>query len=132
MNTLIRKFTTKVIEKNPPDLMVYFNSTYYGFQNIDIIICKTAAIPFGYAPYVGYANDRLGFFVPSEGLDKLGRDEIARLALQAKLYIYYQMNWDILKNESADMLALLCLATENPGVLVPMKNNIIIKTLAIL
>lgn len=88
---LIKILTTKIIEENPSDLVEYFNSTYYGFQNIDVIICTTA-LPSIDSPYVGYANSRLGFFIPKEGLDTYGRNELAKIALQTKLYIYHNVD----------------------------------------
>ena len=80
-------YTTTEIERNPNWLMSHLRSNYYGFDDIDIILCEC---PICHVPRfrVPKDSDRLELFVPND-LTTWSRDKIAKIALLGKIRIRY-------------------------------------------
>lgn len=101
---IIRK-TTYEIEKNPKWITPKLRETYYGFSDIDIITARSAV---GTLPHFRLNKDkksmeRLELLIP-EDTSVNDIDKIATLALQGKLYVYYNMFYP---NKSAHWLSIL-------------------------
>lgn len=104
---LIQK-TTKEIEKNPKWITPKLKEKYYGFSDIDIITAESSmgALPRFRLKEKKNKDDeeRLELLIP-EDTSVNDIDEVAKLALQGKLYIYYNIS---APDKPAYWLSILC------------------------
>lgn len=90
----IVKKTTHEVEKNPKWITPKLRQNYYGFSNIDII---TARSTIGTLPRFRLNSkekdkERLELLI-SEDTPVNDIDKVATLALQGKLYVYYNLHF---------------------------------------
>lgn len=105
---LIIEHTTKEIEKNPKWITPKLRETYYGFSNVDIIVAENSL---GMLPRFHIhritdeekTEERFEVLIPSNVSVK-DVDDLATLILQAKLHIYYKLDYF---DKSADWLSIL-------------------------
>lgn len=89
---IIVKKTTYEIEKNPKWITPKLNQNYYGFSDIDIITAKSTigALPRFRLNKDEKDKDRLEVLI-SEDTPVNDIDKIATIALQGKLFVYYNL-----------------------------------------
>ena len=104
----IIEHTTKEIEKNPKWIIPKLRETYYGFSNVDIIVAESSL---GMLPRFRIrritdeekTEERFEVLIPSN-VSVNDVDNLATLILQAKLHIYYKLDYF---DKSADWLSIL-------------------------
>ena len=101
-------FTNKELERNPQWLTGYLRSNYYGFEDIDFIICEC---PICNVPRFRVPKDlnRLELFVPND-FSNWDRDKIARVALLGKIKIKHGV--DASFDKPIYWLSILCYMLE--------------------
>ena len=106
LSPIIIKKTTKEIEKNPTWITSRIKDQYYGFSNIDIIVAESSIDALPRFRLVRNKNDekRLEFLIPSDTSIR-DLDQIATLALRAKLHIFYDI---FIPDKPAYWLSILC------------------------
>lgn len=95
---------TKVKETNPDWLAGKLRSQYYGFNDIDFIICEC---PIYNAPRFRLTKDmsRIQFLVPT-GMTVWDREKLAKIALIGKIKIRYDVDTSF--NKPIEWLSILC------------------------
>ena len=105
---ILIKRTTKEIEKNPNWITPKLREKYYGFSDIDIITAESSmgALPRFRLKEKKNKDDeeRLELLIP-EDTSVNDIDEVAKLALQGKLYIYHNIS---MPDKPAYWLSILC------------------------
>ena len=88
------KKTTHEVEKNPKWITPKLRQNYYGFSNIDIITARSTigALPRFRLNSKEKDKERLELLI-SEDTPVNDIDKVATLALQGKLYVYYNLHF---------------------------------------
>lgn len=89
---IIIKKTTYEIEKNPKWITPKLKQNYYGFSDIDIITAKSTigALPRFRLNKKEQNEERLEVLIPEDTLVN-DIDKVAAIALQGKLFVYYNL-----------------------------------------
>lgn len=105
---ILAEKTTKEIERNPKWITPKLKEKYYGFSDIDII---TVESPIGSLPRFRLKEkknkddeERLELLIP-EDTSVNDIDEVAKLALQGKLFLYHNIS---ISDKPAYWLSILC------------------------
>lgn len=113
--------TTQELEKNPKWITSELRHNYYGFSDIDIITAKSSI---GTLPRFRLKEDknkkkRLELLI-SEDTSTKEIDQVAKLALQGKLYVYYNLSFP---NKSVNWLSTLLYMLDGNDVKIQIKKN---------
>ena len=113
--------TTQELEKNPKWITSELRDNYYGFSDIDIITAKSSI---GTLPRFRLKEDknkkkRLELLI-SEDTSTKEIDQVAKLALQGKLYVYYNLSFP---NKSVNWLSTLLYMLDGNDVKIQIKKN---------